>query len=313
METRANYVAVGAFVLLVLAGISVAVLWLARVQFETGYKYYETHFAGPVTGLGTGALVRLNGIEVGRVTGIELDPKDPQLVRVILQVVNTVEVHSDAVASLETQGLTGVSYVEISGGTQDLPPLVATKGRQFPTIISRPSSLQEVFASAPALLSRLLVISDRLASVLDEKNREAIAETLANIRDTTAVFERRTQNIDRLITDSDETMHNLAAASTSLRAMLADLGGTSGKADRLVVAANDAVDQTTKLAADLDAIVKSSKPGIQDLTTNGTAQLSELLGDARRLIASLNRVSTALERDPSRFLFGDRPAGYTPK
>ena len=86
METRANYVAVGAFVLTVLAGVFVAVLWLARVQFENkGNKYYETHVAGPVTGLGSGALVRLNGIEIGRVTRIELDPKDPQLVRLILE------------------------------------------------------------------------------------------------------------------------------------------------------------------------------------------------------------------------------------
>ena len=108
METRANYVAVGAFVLTVLAGVFVAVLWLARVQFETGYKYYETHVAGPVTGLGSGALVRLNGIEIGRVTRIELDPKDPQLVRLILQVRNTVEIRTDAVASTETLGLTGV-------------------------------------------------------------------------------------------------------------------------------------------------------------------------------------------------------------
>ena len=68
METRANYVAVGAFVLAVLAGVFVTVMWLARVQFETEYQYYETHVAGPVTGLGSGALVRLNGIEIGRVT-----------------------------------------------------------------------------------------------------------------------------------------------------------------------------------------------------------------------------------------------------
>ena len=114
VETRANYVAVGAFVLVVLAGILVATLWLARVQFQTEYTNYETDVAGPVTGLGSGALVRLNGIEVGRVIRMELDPKNPQLVRLILQVRTAVEIRADAVASLETLGLTGVSYVEIS-------------------------------------------------------------------------------------------------------------------------------------------------------------------------------------------------------
>lgn len=313
METRANYVAVGAFVLTVMAGVFVAVLWLARIQFETEYKYFETHVAGPVTGLGSGALVRLNGIEIGRVTRIELDPKDPQLVRLILQVRNTVEIRADAVASIETLGLTGVSYVEISGGTLGSPPLLAAEGQQYPTITSRPSSLQEVFNSAPELLARLLVISDRIAAVLDDRDREAISEVLVNIRDTTGVFARRTQDIDQIITDGNQAVHNLAAASASLKTMLGKLEGTSDHADRLVLAANDTVEQATKLAADLDAVVLSSKPGLHDLTTNGVVQLDELLGDARRLISSLSRVSMALERDPSRFLFGDHREGYTPR
>ena len=79
MEARANYVAVGAFVLVVLALILVGSLWFARVQFATEYQYIETSVAGPVSGLSTGAAVRLNGIEAGRVAKIELDPNDPKL------------------------------------------------------------------------------------------------------------------------------------------------------------------------------------------------------------------------------------------
>ena len=101
----------------------------------------------------------------------------------------TIEIHSDSVASIETQGLTGVSYVEISGGTIGSPLLIAAAGQRYPEIASRPSSLQEVFDNAPELLARLLVIADRLASVLDDKNRGAIAQTLVNIRDTTGMLE----------------------------------------------------------------------------------------------------------------------------
>src|SRR5580658_3807640 len=136
METRANYVAVGAFVLILLAGSFVAMIWLLRVQFRTEYSYFETHFEGPVTGLGKGAPARLNGIEVGRVQEIEFDPDDPKLVVVILQLRAALVIHSDAVASLETQGLTGVSYVEITGGTKESPPLEAKEGRRYPIIAS---------------------------------------------------------------------------------------------------------------------------------------------------------------------------------
>ncbi len=313
METRANYVAAGAFVLVLLAGLFVTVLWLARVQFETEYKYYETDVPGPVSGLATGALVRLNGIEIGRVTRIGLDPKDPQRVALILEVRNSVEIRADAVASLESQGLTGVSYIEISGGTLGAPLLVAAVGQQFSKIASRRSSLQEVLNTTPELLARLIVIADRITSVLDDKNQEAVAEILANMRDATVVFGRRTKDIDQLITDSGRTMHNLASSSDLLQGTLANLRQTSDKTDRLADSANAAVNQAGKLASDLDGVVESSRPGLRDLTTDDTAQLSELLGEARRLIASLNRVSVALERDPSRFLFGDRWDGYRPK
>ena len=276
-------------------------------------SFSETRVAGPVSGLGTGSAVRLNGIEVGRVTKIDLDPKDPKLVVLVLQVRNTIEIRADAVVSIETQGLTGVSYVEISGGTQDSPLLTAAAGQKYPEIASRPSSLQEVFNNAPELLARLLVIGDRLESLLDDKNRGALAQTLVNIRDITGVFEHRTKDIDQLITDAGETMHNLADASATLKGVAANLDRTSGKADQLIASADNTFDHATKLAVDLDAIVQASRPGLRDLTTNGTAQLNELLSDARRLVASLNRVSTALERDPSRLLLGDRHEGYQPK
>ncbi len=313
MEARANYVAVGAFVLLVMMGMLVGSLWLARVQFSTQYQYVETDVAGPVSGLSTGASVRLNGIDVGRVAKIDLSPDDPTLVTLLLQVRSTVRVHSDAIASIESQGLTGVSYVEIAGGTRNSPPLTAQQGQRYPRIASRPSSLQQVFNNAPELVGRLLVIGDRLESLLDDRNRDAISETLGNVREMTSVVARRSRDIDGLIADGAAAMHNLTNASASLEVVANNLERSSGKGDQLIASARDTFDRATKLASDLDALVQASRPGLRELTTNGVAQLDELLAETRRLVASLNRVSTGLERDPSRLLLGARREGYRPK
>jgi phospholipid/cholesterol/gamma-HCH transport system substrate-binding protein len=313
MEARASYVAVGAFVLVILAGVLVGSLWLARVQFKTQYQYVETSVVGPVSGLANGAMVRLNGIDVGRVARIDLDPDDPKLVTLLLEVRSTITIHSDAVASIESQGLTGVSYVEISGGTRDSPAVAVTSDRRYPRIASRPSSLQQVFNNAPELVGRLIVIGDRLESLLDDKNRAAIAQTLDNIRDTTGVLARRGGDIDQLLTDGSTVMHNLVAASASVQTMAANLERSSDKGDQLIVSAREAFDRTGKLASDIDVLVQASRPGVRQLTTNGVAQLDELLSETRRLVASLNRVSTGLERDPSRLLLGDRREGYQPR
>ena len=312
METRGNYVAVGAFVLLVLAGMLLAFLWVARVQFKTEFNYYQTHVSGSVNGLSAGAPVRLNGIDVGRVARIDLDPVNPDMVTLVLQVRDRFAIHADAVASLETEGLIGASYVEISGGTPASPPLKARRGEQYPTIASRPSSLQQVFASAPEVVAHVLSIADRLEAVLDDKNRAAIAETLANVRDTTGTVERRDKDIDSLISDAGLTMHNLAATSGMLNVLVANLQHASGRADRLIESADATFNRATRLAADLDAVVQSSRSGLQQLTTTDVARLDQLLIEANHLTSSLNRLSHGLERDPKEILFGTRSDGYRP-
>ncbi|MBV8616816.1 MAG: MCE family protein, partial [Acetobacteraceae bacterium] len=130
MESRANYVATGAFVLLVLAGIVIAALWLAGAQFNTQYAVFQTRVSGSVSGLDAGAPVRLNGIGVGRVASIQQDPQNPGDVIVLLQIRQDATIRSDSVASLEMQGLTGGRYVEVSGGTLASPRLTAAAGQR---------------------------------------------------------------------------------------------------------------------------------------------------------------------------------------
>src|SRR5580693_2672039 len=128
METKANYVAVGAFVLICIIGLVVSILWLAGVQYAQEYSYYTADFKGPVTGLGKGTVTRFNGIDVGRIADLQFNPNDPQAVIITLQVQPNLNIREDSVASIESQGLTGGTYVEISGGTARSPLLTAKPG-----------------------------------------------------------------------------------------------------------------------------------------------------------------------------------------
>src|ERR1700735_1025909 len=131
METKANYVAVGAFVLICVIGLVVTIMWLAGVQYAQEYSYYQADFKGAVTGLGKGTVTRYNGIDVGRITDLQFDPNDPQRVIVTLQVQPNLNIRDDSVASIDSQGFTGGSFVEISGGTSKAPILVAQEGQRY--------------------------------------------------------------------------------------------------------------------------------------------------------------------------------------
>src|SRR5690348_8216963 len=154
MDTRPHYVVVGAFVITVLIGVFIAVVWLARVQFQREGEIYDIYFRGSVSGLNAGAAVRYKGVPIGRVLQIRLDPENVERIRVRIEVENAVPIKQDAVASLESQGITGQAFVQISGGSNASPEVKVPPGKTYPVIASRPSQLEEVVTSAPQLLDR---------------------------------------------------------------------------------------------------------------------------------------------------------------
>src|ERR1700739_4350159 len=185
METKANYVAVGVFVIVLLFGLVITLLWLGGSQYTEEYAYYRTYFSVSVTGLGDGTLVRYNGIQVGRVSKVDFDPNDPKRVIVTLEINPDLPIHSDSVATIASEGLTGGTYVEIDGGLQGSPVLPHGLFGGYPAIKSKPSTLQELEQSAPQLLAKSNGIADRLNDVLSTGNRQAFAQTLTNLRDVT--------------------------------------------------------------------------------------------------------------------------------
>ncbi|HTZ76992.1 MAG TPA: MlaD family protein [Stellaceae bacterium] len=313
METRANYVVVGTFVLVLLLGAFVSILWLARVEFTRTFAYYDVYFSGSVTGLNEGAPVRYSGVQIGRVSDIRLDPQNPEQVRVTLEVDSTTEIKSDAVASLETTGITGVAYVEISGGSREAPVLQRQADQRFPVIASRPSQLQTVFASAPEVLNRLIVVADRLAELLDDKNRAAISASLDNIQQLTASGVQDANKLGGVIDDSDFAVKQFRTTMSSANDTVIELQKTLVLANGAALDLSAALKQFDVTAQHLDALVQENRPPLKDFTRTGLTELNQLISDTRVLVGSLTRIAGELERDPSRFLFGDRGSGYKPK
>ena len=296
METKANYVAVGAFVLACAFGLVVTLLWLAGSQYTQEYAYYQTIFKGSVSGLGKGTLTRYNGIEVGRVTDLTFDPNDPQSVIVTLQVQPGLNIREDSVASIASQGITGGSYVEISGGTKNSPLLVAKEGQRYPVIRSKVSTLAQLEQSAPEVVAKLDVAASRLNDLLKDDNRRAVADTLNNLDTITTTLAARSGEIDATIRHANEAIANLDKASSDFQPTLDHVNGA-------IATANTTLTKYGKVADDADAFING----------DGLAQLSDLIGEMRRTVANLDQLSSQLNKEPTKLLFGDRRKGYTPK
>jgi phospholipid/cholesterol/gamma-HCH transport system substrate-binding protein len=295
METKANYVAVGGFVLTCVVGLVVALLWLAGAQYSQEYDYYQTIFKGSVSGLGKGTVTRYNGIEVGRVDDLTFDPNDPQSVIVTLQVQPGLNIRENSTASIASQGLTGGSYVEIKGGTQNSPLLTAKAGQRYPIIPSKVSTLALLEQSAPEVVAKLNVAASRVNDLLKDENRRAIANSLLNLELLSTSIANRTPEIDRSLRNADQAIARLEETSRRLEPSMDKLDGTIDEA-------GITLKKYGKVADSADAFINGE----------GLAQLSQLIIDVRRLSGNLNQFSEQLNRQPTKLLFGDRREGYTP-
>lgn len=341
METRANYLLVGGFVLALMAGFMVFVVWFAKFQFDVEFHRYQIVFDGSVTGLSAGSPVRYSGVRVGEVIDVRLDPEDPQRVRTTIEVEAGTPIRADTVASLELQGLTGGLYVLLSGGSATAPPLEPRPGETLPVISSRASSLEEFLAGAPDVLEGAKLLLARANLLLNDENTAHIGQALANISRLTGTLADHGAQIDTLFADAAQTMANLREASASVvelagalkgdgtrlmhqatdtLAAAEELAGTLGRSadsvktdvSALVTDLRGTATATTGMAREIKALVAENREPLHDFTRDGLSDFTNMVGEVRDFLAGLNRVTTEVERDPARFLFGNQQQGYEP-
>ncbi len=314
METRAHYVAVGAFVLLVVFAAFGSVLWLGRIEFRQELNPYYIFFKGSVSGLSRGSVVQYNGIPVGHVRDIRVDKDNVAQIQVTIEVdSNLVEIKTDARAFLETNILSGVSTIQIRGGTQQASALQPEAGHRYPVIKAAQTELEAVKASLPELLGELKHAASSLNALLDDRNRQAVADSLQNIRSVTAALAEHTQDVGAIL-------DNANGAVTELKSLLGDLdqsytsrGGLKDQLSQTLKNYDRVAGNLTDTARQLRLMIGENRPGLRNFVQTTLPGVDDLVSDAQQLAGNLNRLVGQLQRDPTRLLFGDRRPGYQPR
>jgi phospholipid/cholesterol/gamma-HCH transport system substrate-binding protein len=317
METRASYVLVGGFVLALIAATFAFVIFLARFNLESGTDTYMVNFTGSVSGLEVGSKVRLRGVPIGSVGTIRISHRDISKIRVLLDIDHGTPIKEDMVASLALEGITGVASVSITGGTQDAPRLRKKDGEDYPEIPSRPSTLEKVLEDLPLILERVGTISDRLVAILSEENRASVAETLENVRKLTSTLAARTDTIDAMLTDANETAAAFRRTAATVEKAVDNINRRidplGDQAQHGIADLRRASESFVQVADKLDKLVEENRRPISDFSSTGLYELSQFLVEARSLVSNLNELTLQIQRDPAKFFFGDTKKGYEAK
>jgi phospholipid/cholesterol/gamma-HCH transport system substrate-binding protein len=298
MEAKVNLVAVGVFVIVLTVTAIATVLWLSSGKYyRKNYDTYETYMTESVSGLNLNAPVRYRGVEVGRVHAIRLAPGNVEQVQVTLEIERGTPVKVDTIAVLETQGLTGISYIDLKGGRRDSPVLTAKPGEEYPVIVSGASLFARLESSVPLLLSGLNRVSDNLNAALDEDNRRALKQTLSDVQVLARTLAARSATIDAGLKDAAQTMRNSTQFTESLPQLV-----------QRVERSADAFDQMTKrlgaVGTSASGTLDSTRADLQQFTGETLPEVRELVAELRTLTATVQRAVDKVERNPNVLLFG---------
>jgi phospholipid/cholesterol/gamma-HCH transport system substrate-binding protein len=314
METRAHYVAVGAFVLVIIFLAFGAVLWLGRFEFSQVHQLYYVFFKGSVAGLSKGSAVQYNGIPVGRVTDIRVDPDNIGQIQVTVEIdTSLVAIKSDARAFLETNILSGVSTMQIRGGTQQARDLEPEPGHRYPVIKPGRSEFEEVKASLPELTGELKAVAGNLNALLNAQNRQAIADSLQNIRTVTAAVADHSQDFGAILDNANATILQLKSLLQTVDQSYAGRGGLKDQVSQTLKDYDRVATNLIDTSRQLQLTLAEARPGVRNFSQQTLPGVNDLVSDAQELATNLNRLVDQLERDPTRLLFGDRREGYRPQ
>lgn len=321
METRAHHLLIGSFMLAFLVLIVAFVLWLGKTEVDREVARYNIYFSGSVAGLGVGGDVRFNGIKVGSVSQILIDRQDTSRVRVIAEVAGDTPIREDSEATLQLQGITGVSFVQITPGSREAAILPVVAGRdmsKYPTIRSRTSAIEALFEAAPDLVTRA-------AQVLSDENLANLGGFIADLRSLSQTLVQRQDAISGAVDSFAKTSTDIAKAAAAAEQIAAKLDrvmdqaeGTLRNANQLLqvdgaAAAQDArkaMAQLNELLTALNVVIDENRVPLNAMTTDGFGEFRRLMAETRILVSSLSRVAQRLEDNPSAVLFGNRDAEY---
>jgi phospholipid/cholesterol/gamma-HCH transport system substrate-binding protein len=300
MERNANYVAVGAFVLLLLAMAVTFLLLYSNAGDRASYKTYEINFTGSVGGLDPGSAVRYLGVDVGRVRRLSLDRNNPTQVKVIVDIDELAPISAATRASLNMQGITGLLFINLKQVDEGDPNSPPQNGDRYPLIQSVNSDFDVLLASLPEVVGRASQLIDDVNKVFSKQNLDAVAETLDNIRVASKTLPTTMDNVSQVVVQLRVTLDELSATASSIRGIAND---SRPQVKQALEDLSAAADNLAKATERVNQFVASAEAQVGHLSEHGLFELERLLRDTRSAAQEFGDLSRSLKQQPSQLLY----------
>jgi len=300
MDRDPNYVAVGAFVLLVIAmGVSF-VFWYTDQRDKRTYERYEIYFPGTVSGLSAGSPVRYLGVDVGKVVRILLDPQRRNRVEVLADIDSMAPIEGRTRASLSLQGITGLLFIDLQQDSKSAAPTELAQGLHYPVIPSAPSDFDVLLSSLPALTTHLVELVDRVNQLFSDDNVRSFKATLDNMRLTSERLPGAVRDVQQMVVDVRSASQEVQGAAADLRGIEAR---TAPDIESAIANVRQVSDNLAKTSAALERFVADNEPGLTRFTHQSLPEFERLLRESRGAAQDIRDLSRSLKQNPSQLIY----------
>ena len=296
METRSNYVMVGAVTVALLAGTLLFIVWLAGLS-NKATKCYDIYFAQGVGGLNKGSNVSYSGVPVGQVSKISLLPNRPEFVWVRVEVDDQTPVLQGTSAQIHGVGFTGVSEIQLTGAERGHAPIEQVGPQGCPVIPATSGGISALLNSAPELIDRIQRLTERLTELLSDNNQNSISDILENLDATTKQLKQHAPELGDTIAEIKIASHNAGLAANNVAALTDNTNRLVSEQGRPAMEnLNKAIVSARQAADNLDAMITDARPGVQNFTKSTLPEANKLVHDLRTLSNALEQVSNRVNQ-----------------
>lgn len=314
METRAHHILIGTFAILAFALGLGFVLWLSKASADREFGLYDVVFTEAVTGLSKGGLVQYNGIKVGEVVQLKLAPDDPRKVIARVRIDGGTPIKTDTVAKLGLLGVTGMAFIQLTGGSPGSAALRPTDAMPIPIIHAEESALAKLMASGEDIVTSVNESLLRVGQLLSKENVDHVSATLQHIDSiASTVADQRG--------DMATALKQLADASGELKSTLVTLNqmaSTTNKllsddASKVLKSTEKAIVSIERVANSADKLLEDNHAALSSFSDQGLRQIGPTLLELRETLRSFKHLSDQLGSSNNLLLGRDQPREFQPK
>lgn len=295
MYSKVNYTIVGIFVLLFGAGMVWFAFWLAKYGLQQEFDTYRLEMKESISGLSSDAKVKLNGVNIGRVSKIQINPQDIETVEILVEIEKGIPIKEDMIASTQMFGITGLLSIEIEGGTNAAKTLVPTK-KYIPLIKTKPSLLSKLTYNLNGMSEKIENLLLQSQKLLSDHN----VETMGNILDNT---EKATARVEEL---EDKVIVSLEELNMTLKEFRISMANVTTDISDMKEVTVPTIDKLKETSQNFNRVALKIEKSID----RGDYSLKKILEpaviDVQILSKELSAMTRELEQNPSGLLFKSR-------